>query len=69
MNRSWCAGTQPGAQLQRALETAEEQGISLSVALFERFILPRSLDDGDAITATQNNGKGVYYFFAATARR
>ena len=53
------------AQLQQALEMTEAQGIPLSVTMFERFTIPRSMDEFDALSAKSSDGKGVDHFFSA----
>ena len=40
------------------------QGIPLSVTMFERFTIPRSMDEFDALSAKSSDGKGVDHFFS-----
>lgn len=52
------------AQLQLALDLTEAQGIPLSFTLFERFTIPRSVDEYEELTSKSTDGKGIDHFFA-----
>jgi hypothetical protein len=43
---------------------AAEQGLPSSFTLFERFMLPRSLDELEAVSTKATDGKGIDHFFA-----
>jgi hypothetical protein len=51
-------------QLDEALAMAEAQGIPLSFTLFERFTIPRSVDELTA-SPKSGDGKGIDHFFQA----
>jgi hypothetical protein len=50
-------------QLQLALDMAAEQGLPSSFTLFERFTLPRSIEDLDSVSSKSADGKGIDHFF------
>ena len=52
------------AQIAEAVALTEEAGIPTSFTLFERFTIPRNLDDADAIGSKSVDGKGVDHYFA-----
>jgi len=52
-------------QLAWALEQTEAQGIPLSVTMFERFTIPRSVDELEGLSTKSGDGKGVDHFFAS----
>jgi hypothetical protein len=51
-------------QLQMALDMAADQGIPASFTVFERFTVPRSLGEFEALSAKSTDGKGIDHFFA-----
>ena len=53
------------AQVATALDMAKEQGIPLRFTVFERFTLPKSLDELDGVTSKSSDGKGIDHFFIA----
>ena len=52
-------------QLAWALEQTQAQGIPLSVTMFERFTIPRSQSELEALSTKSGDGKGVDHFFAS----
>jgi hypothetical protein len=52
-------------QLAWALAETEAQGIPLSVTMFERFTIPRSVDELEGLSTKSGDGKGVDHFFAS----
>ena len=52
-------------QLAWALDQTAAQGIPLSVTMFERFTIPRSVDELEGLSTKSNDGKGVDHFFAS----
>ena len=52
-------------QVQNALQMTAEAGVPLSFTVFERFTLPRSMDELDALSTKSADGKGVDHFFVA----
>jgi hypothetical protein len=52
-------------QLRTALQLTQEAGIPTSVTLFERFTIPRSIDELDALSSKSSDGRGVDHFFAS----
>lgn len=52
-------------QLAWALDQTEAQGIPLSVTMFERFTIPRSVDELEGLSTKSSDGKGVDHFFAS----
>jgi hypothetical protein len=51
-------------QLAWALEQTQAQGIPLSVTMFERFTIPRSVDELEGLSTKSSDGKGVDHFFS-----
>ena len=47
-----------------ALDQTEAQGIPLSVTMFERFTIPRSVNELEGLSTKSSDGKGVDHFFA-----
>lgn len=52
-------------QLAWALDQTEAQGIPLSVTMFERFTIPRSVNELEGLSTKSSDGKGVDHFFAS----
>ena len=52
-------------QLAWALEQTAAQGIPSSVTMFERFTIPRSVDELEGLSTKASDGKGVDHFFAS----
>lgn len=52
-------------QLAWALDQTAAQGIPLSVTMFERFTIPRSVDELEGLSTKSSDGKGVDHFFAS----
>ena len=52
------------AQVSEAVSRAEAAGIPTSVTLFERFTIPRNLDELEAVPSKATDGKGVDHFFS-----
>ncbi|SER60832.1 hypothetical protein SAMN05216199_0661 [Pedococcus cremeus] len=52
------------AQLAWALEQTKAQGIPLSVTMFEKFTIPRSVEKLEGLSTKSSDGKGVDHFFS-----
>jgi hypothetical protein len=52
-------------QLAWALGQTEAQGIPLSVTMFERFTIPRSVEELEGLSTKSSDGKGVDHFFSS----
>ena len=48
-----------------ALAMTAEAGVPLSFTVFERFTIPRSMDELEALATKSADGKGVDHFFIA----
>ena len=53
------------AQVSTALAMTAEAGVPLSFTVFERFTIPRSMDELEALSTKSADGKGVDHFFIA----
>ena len=53
------------AQVSKALAMTAEAGVPLSFTVFERFTLPRSMDELEGLTTKSADGKGIDHFFIA----
>ncbi len=53
------------AEVNRAVSAAAAQGIPTSFTIFERHMLPRSVEKMEEITSKSSDGKGVDHFFVA----
>ncbi|MDT0165211.1 hypothetical protein Q9R32_06565 [Actinotalea sp. AC32] len=60
-------GTEPltEAQVAEAVELTSERGIPTSFTVFERFTIPRSTAELEALSSKSADGKGVDHFFVA----
>lgn len=52
------------AQLAWAMEQTQAQGIPLSVTMFEKFTIPRSVEKLESLSTKSSDGKGVDHFFS-----
>jgi len=50
-------------QLETALDLARQQGVPLSFTVFERFTLPKSIGELEAVSSKSADGKGIDHFF------
>lgn len=50
-------------QVALALEMTQEQGVPLSFTVFERFTIPRNMEELEALSTASADGKGVDHFF------
>jgi len=53
------------AQVAKALAMTAEAGVPLSFTVFERFTLPRSMDELEGLSTKSADGKGIDHFFVA----
>jgi hypothetical protein len=53
------------AQVAKALAMTAEAGVPLSFTVFERFTLPRSMDELEGLSTKSADGKGIDHFFIA----
>lgn len=53
------------AEIATALEMATERGIPTSFTVFEKFTIPRSVEDLEDMTSKSADGKGIDHFFVA----
>ena len=53
------------AQVSTALAMSTEAGVPLSFTVFERFTIPRSMNELEALATKSADGKGVDHFFVA----
>ena len=52
-------------QVQTALALTRERGVPLSFTVFERFTLPKSVEQLEGVSSKSADGKGVDHFFVA----